>query len=176
MSHFDEGSGVLRKAIATERRAQVNQYVILAVLLFFVATYVYQWWRVSQAIKIDRIAVSNIRTISPSFLCPGDDLAIRYDLNVKGFGIIIADGAAYYAGQPVTYSDSRRIPSEGPATLTLTDEWRIPIQPDMSIAGAQTWIPGRYERLVTLAPSSSWVSGFVEPQRFTVPFTIREGC
>lgn len=176
MSHYDEGSGALRKAIDSERRAQLNQYIILAVLAFFVGVYALQWWRINQAIKIDRIEVSNVRLIGPATLCPGEALTIRYNLDVKGFGIIITDGATYRDGAPITYSQSQRIPGDGPATLTLTDDWIIPPRPDMMIFGSREWVPGKYERLVTLAPSSSWVSRFVEPQRFTVPFEIGEGC
>lgn len=176
MSQFDEGSGALRKAIDSERRAQLNQYIILGVLAFFVGVYFFQWWRISQAIKIDRIAVSNVRLIGPSAVCPGDHLTTRYDLDVQGFGIIITDGATYRDGQPITYSQSQRVPADGPATLVLTDDWIVPPQPDMMVHGSREWLPGDYERLVTLAASSSWISRFVEPQRFTVPFQIKVGC
>lgn len=176
MSHYSEGSGDLRRVIATERRAQLNQYIIMAVALFFLATYGAQWWQIQQAIKIDSIAVSNVRVVGPSSLCPGDRLVVRFDLDVQGFGILISDGTTYYEGQPVTYSESRRIPGDGPAMLTLTDDWIVPAHPDMMIHGSRGWIPGEYERLVTLAPSSSWVSRFVEPQKFTVPITLAEDC
>lgn len=172
-----DSPGTLRKTRTVERRAKITEYLILAVLVFFLFQYGMQVYRVGQALKIDSITVSNPRVISPTNLCPGDELVVRYHLEVQGFGIVIADGATYFGGQPVTFSESKRIPpSNGPANLTLSHTWVVPERPDFMIHGAEKWLPGQYERQVTLAASTLWVSRFVDPKSFDVVFQIPASC
>lgn len=170
-----DSAGAIRRTHATERRAKISEVLILGVLFFFLFQYGVQWYRISQALKIDGIKVSEPRVVSPTNLCPGDELIVRYALTVQGFGIVIADGATYFDGQPVTFSESERVPpSDGPTTIVLTHKWIVPDRPDFMIHGAEAWIPGQYTRQVTLAASTLWVSRFVDPQSFDVQFAIRK--
>lgn len=171
-----EGSGAMRSVVAQERRAQVNQWVILAVLAFFLWQYGVQQWRISQAIKIESIEVTNVRVLGSSEVCPGDRLSVAFDVDVKGFGIVIWDSSTQHDGQPATLSVAKRVPVDGPVTLNLVDEWNIPIIPEIMLEGERKWQPGNYVRLVTVSASTSYVSRFVEPRKFVVPFTIKASC
>lgn len=171
-----EGSGAMRGAISTERRAQFNQWVILAVLGFFLWQYGLQQWRISQAMKIESIEVSNIQLATAPEVCPGDRVQINFDVDVQGFGIVIWDSSTQYKGQPATFSEAKRVPVDGPVTLKLPDEWNVPIIPELMLEGQRKWIPGEYGRLITVSASTSYVSRFVEPRKFIVPFRIKADC
>lgn len=171
-----EGSGALRGAIRQERRAQLNQWIILGVLAFFLWQYAVQQYRISQAIKIESIEISNTRLISPPAVCPGDRVSVAFDVDVVGFGIVVWDASTQYGGQPATFSEAKRVPVDGPVTLNLTDEWNIPVVPEIALQGQHKWVPGHYERLVTVSASTSYVSRFVEPRKFIVEFEIKPSC
>lgn len=171
-----EGSGALRSAKATERRAQFNQWIILAVLAFFLWQYAIQQYRISQAIKIESIEISNVRLISAADVCPGDKVTLTFDVDIQGFGIVIWDSSTQHDGRPATLSEAKRVLVDGPVTLNLVDEWYIPVVPDILVDGARQWIPGDYTRLVTVSASTSYVSRFVEPRKFELPIRIKPSC
>lgn len=173
---LSEGSGALRSVKQTERRARINDFIILGVLGFFLWQYGVQQWRINQAIKIESITVSNQHLITPTEVCPGDRLSVAFDVDVQGFGIVIWDSSTQRAGQPATFSEAKRVPVDGPITLHLTDDWDVPLLPAIMLNGERKWLPGKYDRLVTVSASSSYVSRFVEPRKFTVEFRIKDKC
>lgn len=171
-----EGSGALRSAKAQERRAQVNQWVILVVLGFFLWQYGVAQWRIAKAIKIESITVSNQRLLTAPEVCPGDRVSVAFDVDVQGFGIVIWDASTQSQKQPATLTEAKRVPVDGPVTMHLMDEWDVPLLSDIPLDGQRQWQPGQYERLITVSASTSYVSRFVEPQKFTIPFTIKAKC
>jgi hypothetical protein len=171
-----EGSGAKRTAVYLERRALATQWLILAVLGFFLFQYGLQTYRVSQAVKIESIDVSNVHLITPQDVCPGDKVAVAFDVDVQGFGILVWDSSTQHKGQPATFSEAKRVPIDGPVTLNLVDEWYIPVVPEIMLEGRRQWVPGDYGRLVTVSASSSYISRFVEPRKFVVPFRLKPSC
>lgn len=174
----------------TAGRRRITDYAAVVLLLIVLALWGYSAWQNSYVPKITSITLveGSIVVIGPEesvnergvmAFCPGDTMIVQFELQFQGEGTIYADDAAHYQNHTVKFSDLwRDIVETG--TRTYQDPWMIPPRPDMAIDGAQgaprEWVAGSYTRVISVAASNIYISRYVPPATFEVPFRIAEDC
>lgn len=167
------------------QRRRVTDYAGVLVLLLIIAWLAYSTWRNNQIPKIESIALvpGSVVVIGPAEravpggmeFCPGDNMIVRYQLAIVGEGVIYADDAAHRGNQTVKFSTLWRDIVE-PGLRTYENPWPIPAQPDMAIDGQRRWVTGSYTRVISVAASNIYISRYVPPATFEVPFKIGSDC
>lgn len=168
------------------RQRRMTDYAVGLVLLLLLGWGAYSSWRSGQVPQIESLALvpGSVRVIGPAErvavgggieFCPGDTMTAQYELVIDGEGTIYADDAAHHNNNTVKFSDLWR-DIVTPGTRTYQDAWLIPAQPDMAIDGQRRWVGGYYVRVFSIAASNVYVSRYVPPATFEVPFKIAEGC
>jgi hypothetical protein len=162
----------------SERRVQVINYVLAALLAIVLGWALYASWRNAQQAKIESLTLveDSVRVLSPAALCPGDTLAIHFALDVRGTGTVILDDFVQYQDHTVKFSRGWRDWFGDSGRRIYEDRWVIPSRPEMPVDESGEWIAGDYVRTISVAASNAYVSRYTEPVSFPVGFTIREGC
>lgn len=170
---------------STQRR-RVTDYAAVLLLVIALGWWGYITWLNRQVPKIVSIELvpNSIMVIGPSNrvmtdgrleFCPGDTMTVRYQITIDGNGVIFADDAAHHQNHTVKFSSTWRDIVD-PGTRMYDNDWTIPPQPDMAIDGARAWLPGQYMRVISVAASNIYISRYVPPATFEVPFYISEDC
>lgn len=168
------------------QRRRITDYAAAALFVLVVGLIVYSGWRNGQVPKIESVALvpNSIVMIGPADgvnengrleFCPGDLFTVRYALAIEGDGVIYADDAAHFQNQTVKFSALWRDIVET-STRMYENAWLIPARPDMAIDGERAWVAGQYTRVISVAASNIYISRYVPPVTFEVPFRIGEDC
>lgn len=168
------------------QRRKVTDYAAVVLLAIVLVAWGYSIWRSNQVPKIESITIipNSVVVIGPAGgvnasgkleFCPGDTMTVQFEIAIEGEGTIYADDAVHHRNHTVKYSDLwRDIVTSG--TRSYQDPWTIPAQPEMMIDGGRAWVAGEYTRVLSIAASNIYVSRYVPPATFRVPFTMGEGC
>lgn len=171
-SHLHE---VLRRS---ERRVQIINYVLAALLVITLVWVFYAAWRTSQQERIDSLTLvpDSVKIIGPTAVCPGDTFTVSYTLDIKGTGVIVADDSVRYDNRTVKFSTMQRDIIDQSTQRTYIDVWRIPPRPMAPVSGDVKWTPGMYTRFISIAASNAYVNRYTDPVWFQVPLLLREDC
>lgn len=168
------------------QRRRITDYVAVLLLVIVLAWWGYSSWLNRQVPKVTAINLvpNSILVIGPANrvmpdghleFCPGDTMTVRYQIAIDGSGVIFADDAAHHQNHTVKFSSTwRDIVDAG--TRMYDNDWVIPQRPDMAIDGQRMWVPGRYTRVISVTASNIYISRYVPPATFEVPFYISEEC
>lgn len=170
----------------TKQRRRITDYAALVLLIIVGMWWGYSAWRNSQVPKIESLALvpNSVVVIGPAGsvgnsgdmeFCPGDTMTVRYQVAIKGEGVIYADDAAHRDNVTVKFSTLWRDYAK-PGVRPYDNEWVIPLRPDMAIDGRREWVSGHYTRVISVAASNIYISRYVPPATFEVPLTIKKGC
>lgn len=168
------------------QRRRLTDYAAVALLVIVLAAWGLSLWRNRQVPRIESIQLvpGSVAVIGPAErlrpnhgleFCPGDEMTVRYQLDIDGEGTIYADDVAHRGDQTATFSLLWR-DIVNPGTRIYENTWKIPPRPDMPVDGQRRWLPGIYTRVISVAASNVYVSRYVPPATFDVPFRIAEGC
>lgn len=168
------------------QRRRITDYSALALLIIVLVAWGFSSWRNGQVPKIESLALvpGSIVIIGPAEsiaangdmeFCPGDIFTVRYQIAIEGEGVIYADDAAHFHNQTVKFSSLWRDIVET-STRTYDNPWQIPARPEMAIDSQREWIPGDYVRSISVSASNIYISRYVLPATFEIPFTIAANC
>ena len=174
---------ILRPA---QQRRKITDYAAVILLIMVLVAWGISIWRNNQVPKIESIALvpNSVVVIGPADsatpggkleFCPGDIMTVQFEVMIKGEGTIYADDAAHHQNHTVKFSDLWRDIVQ-PGQRLYQDPWLIPDRPDMAIDGSREWVAGEYERVISVAASNIYISRYVPPATFPVPFYIAEDC
>lgn len=166
------------------QRKRATDYAAAVLLIIVLAVWGSNSWRNGLVPKIESLALvpDSVVIIGPADsvalsgrleFCPGDPFTVRYQLAFEGEGTIYADDTAHYRNQTVKFSTLWRDYAK-PGTRIYENLWVIPPQPDTAIDGERQWVAGIYVRTISVAASNIYISRYVPPATFEVPFRIAE--
>ena len=160
-----------------ERRLNVTQWILVALLFTVIAVpVVVSWWIAKQTPFISTVSVDNVQAVSGTALCPGDVLLVSYDFHAKGAGVLVRDRTLWQLEPPpktIIFSASRRFILTGPIDQHLTEAWHVPPtyrNPETDLF--EPIPPGDYALLMAISsPSRSTVVAIS-----SVSFSVRSDC
>lgn len=165
----------LNKIDRDERRARFNQIVIVLTLILLVAAWVFGILQGLRQPKINELVISNVQTIGPTALCPGDGLLFEFDYSVQGEGKLDFDTTAWFVDPPkrIVFTKTEPFLMSGNVQERVRYLWIVPFQyVDLATQQPSPLPAGAYNLNFGLtSPSRSAVSE-VE----IVSFSIRADC
>lgn len=158
-----------------KRQVEIWRYGgYIAIVLFMIGNVFWAQYitRAVTRIWAPTITVTDVKTIGPTSLCPGDMLNYQYSLHVDGSGAVDVDASIWSIDPPQTaiYSMPLRAIFTGPTDTLVKETWLI--SPDLTARQVAAWHPGRYERRLAFRN----VYEATQPKVITVYFSIRADC
>ena len=159
-----------------ERRARVMQWLIVAIFLIIVGTWIWGVVYTYQQPRIRNMQISNARVEGASAICPGDRLTVAYNFHAEGSGLLEVDSSLWSISPPprtIIYSASRRFVMAETIDQQILEAWAVPQSYTDFATGDQTPLaPGSYRR--DLAISAPRTGSEIATASFQ--FEIREDC
>jgi hypothetical protein len=145
-----------------EKRLNILQYVIVALLIAVVVVPIaLGWWVSRQLPVVNAVEIENMQIAGEPSFCPGEPLVITYDFHAKGAGVLVRDFTLWNIEPPRTliYSTSRRFILDGPIDQHLRETWHVPVHYlNYETEDTEPIPPGRYRRYMAISsPSRSSV-------------------
>lgn len=162
--------------VRDERRARIMQWLIVAILLIMVGTWVWGLVYSYTQPRIRNMSITNARVVGDTAICPGDLLLVSYHFHAEGSGLLEVDNSLWAVDPPprtIIYSAARRFVLAETIDQDVMEAWRVPTHfVDFATGNETTLAPGSYRR--DLAISAPVRGGAVATA--SVNFEVREGC